>query len=72
MITDNDEEIHDGKLENQGTKRSVGEKDNKSVQIGTPWSTEFGQISTEQEMLRESGNKENSTVTTLCHNTSRK
>ena len=66
VITDKDEEIQDGKLENQGIEWSVGEEDDKNAQISTPRSTGFGQISTEQETLRESGNKENSTVTTCA------
>ena len=65
VITDNDEEIHDGKLENQGIEGSVGEEDNKNAQISTPRSTGFGQISTEQETLLENSNEENSTVT-IC------
>ena len=64
VITDNDEEIHDGKLENQGIEGSVGEEDDKSTQISTPRNTGFGQISTKKETIRESGNEENSTVTT--------
>ena len=62
VITDN-EDIQDGKLENQGTEGSVGEEDDKNAQISTPQSTGFGQISTEQETLRERGNEENSTIT---------
>ena len=63
VITDNDEEIPDGMLENQGIEGSVGEEDDKSTQLNTPRNIGFGQISTKQETIRESGNEENSTVT---------
>ena len=65
MITDNDEEIQNGKLENQGIEGLVGEEDDKSTQISTPRNTGFGQISTKQETIQESGNEENSTIT-IC------